>query len=293
MSDRIAVFGSSGFIGSAFRRSRDARFLLTARRKIERTVSFDPLTMSVASIPGIRECSHALILFAEREPDACAARPDTTRRVNVTLPIQVAEECGDLGIVPIFASSELVFDGATGLYDEESPALPILEYGRQKRAAEIALLKSNPDAMILRFPKTVGDIAADRSLFTNWVRDIQAGAQEIVCASDQYFSLAYVGDIPRLVMHLADLRISGVIHLGDGRRHSRLSLLELLLSQLRRVHVKPPDIHVQSIRVFDLPEPRPRDVSMATRRLRDVGILPVIDVEVVVANAVGSAFHGT
>ena len=153
----LLVLGASGFIGSAFLRSGSASDIFTSSRSgVPGCVPFDALRDELTVIEGLNRVSHALILFAEREPNACVANPAESARLNIEAPLRVVTQCVAHGIIPIFASTELVFDGLDGRYAESSPPRPILEYGRQKLVVERELSAMTRDHLVLRFPKTVG-----------------------------------------------------------------------------------------------------------------------------------------
>jgi dTDP-4-dehydrorhamnose reductase len=265
---RILVIGTSGFIGGSFRRLKKDMFLCTSRSATsEEIVSFDPSRDDLRRFAFIDSVTHALLLFAEREPDVCAAHPAQTRTVNIDHAMRVIDQCKDIGVVPMFSSSELVFDGVGGMFTEHSPPKPILEYGHQKLEVEQYLLTSGTDGVVLRFPKTVGVIAGDRSLFTNWMAKVREGETVVDCAFDQYFSIQWVDEVPVLVERIASTGVTGVIHLGDGTRHSRRELLDLLWQKCKQRGLQTPRVRELSIDDFAALEKRPKDVSLATARL--------------------------
>lgn len=272
----LLVLGASGFVGNAFVRQKLPGEIYTSRRVVSnKYVSFNPLIDDLRSISGIANISHALLLFGEREPDHCAIDPVGTRKVNVEAPCRIIAQCTELGITPIFVSTEMVFDGDIGMYAESDVPMPILEYGRQKLATEQYLLSKNASGLVLRLPKTIGLHRDDRSLFTNWLREIAQHPKLLQCAIDQFFSLQLVDEVPEVVRALVRKSASGILHLGDGQRHSRFDLLSKLCSKLQKFGFYVPKLEEISIRDLRLPEPRPMDVSMDTTNLRAlVGIEP-------------------
>jgi dTDP-4-dehydrorhamnose reductase len=255
------------------------------------TICFDPLSDDLADIRGIETISHALFLYAQREPDECIKNPEGTSFVNVRSPCRLIDQCVDLGIVPMFASSELVFDGTEGLYTELEQPSPILEYGRQKVVVEEYLLRHAPGGLILRFPKTIGSRRGDRSLLSTWLDRLESGDRVFDCAIDQYFSLEFADDVPGIVRQLIRGGLSGIFHLGDGRRHSRPDLLaqlgdrladrglsvpiarEIFLADLDFLERRPPDVSLDNSKLIELLGPRdplfPRAMEAALRDRQD------------------------
>jgi dTDP-4-dehydrorhamnose reductase len=175
-----------------------------------------------------------------------------------------------MGVVPVFASSELVFDGSDGLYTELAHPSPILEYGRQKLVVEEYLLDRAPRGLILRFPKTIGVRRGDRSLLSTWLDRLEAGDQVFDCALDQHFSLEFVDDVPEIVRQVTYAGVSGVLHLGDGRRHSRPDLLVQLGDRLADHGLRAPIVRQILLTDLDLPERRPLDVSLDNSKLEEI-----------------------
>jgi len=272
----LLVLGANGFVGQSFVRKKMPSEIYTARRPPTKDyLAFDPSTDSLQEIPGITGITHALLLFAEREPDRCAVETARTREVNVEIPCKVIDQCLELGITPIFASSELVFGGEQGMYEEHSTPTPILEYGRQKLFTEQYLLSRSKSGMVLRFPKTVGIHKGDRSLLVGWLERIAQRPELLRCAADQYFSTQFVDDVPAIVRLLIHKYRSGLFHLGDGQRHSRFGLLSQLCAQLHRLGHYVPKLEKISIRDVTVPEPRPFDVSMNASKLTSIiGVEP-------------------
>ncbi|MEY4401665.1 MAG: dTDP-4-dehydrorhamnose reductase [Actinomycetota bacterium] len=267
----LLVLGASGFIGSAFLRTGSASDIFTSSRSgVPGCVPFDALRDNLMSIDGLQRISHALILFAEREPDACFSKPRESATLNVEAALNVIAQCVSYGIVPMFASTELVFDGLSGNYPETSPPQPILEYGRQKLEVERKLSAMTQDYLVLRFPKTVGTRLGDRSLFTGWIQEISHSPESMRCAYDQRFSIQHVEDVPAIVTSLIRQNTKGIVHLGDGQSHSRLDLLELLCSKLQMMGRATPRIKVVSIDDMPFLENRPHDVSLDTSKLQSL-----------------------
>src|SRR6185312_12100772 len=65
-------------------------------------------------------------------PDACERDPDMARRVNAEGTKVLAGLCGAAGARLILISTDLVFDGEKGRYDEDDAPNPLSVYGRVK-----------------------------------------------------------------------------------------------------------------------------------------------------------------
>lgn len=81
---KILILGGSGFVGRHLLTTWGDLAIGTHKNTArEDTVFFDPISMDLRSIRGIDQCSHAVILYGEREPDVCFMQPEFARALNV------------------------------------------------------------------------------------------------------------------------------------------------------------------------------------------------------------------
>ena len=76
--------------------------------------------------------------------------------INVQSTRRVIDDLVELGIKPVFTSSEYVFDGEQGNYVEDDPAIPSTVYGSQKLQIEQYLTDRCVDYAVLRLAKVYG-----------------------------------------------------------------------------------------------------------------------------------------
>jgi dTDP-4-dehydrorhamnose reductase len=269
---KILVLGASGFVGQQILQDWGDQAIGTHKNtQYQDTVYFDPLTMSIRQIIGVENCSHAVILYGEREPDVCWQQPEFTHRLNVESTKEVILDCVDLGIVPVFASSEMVFSGNKGMYQEADVPDPILLYGKYKVEVEQFLAEISDNYIVFRLSKVMGFTKNDRSIFANWLVQIDSNLTGVIqCAQDQYFSLIAVSDVSRLLKVLIANQASGIFHFSNGIRYNRLVLLNMLLKEYAQKTQGKVIVEPVSINDFGLPEVRPLDLSMSSARLVSV-----------------------
>lgn len=266
---KILVLGASGFVGQQILQDWGDQAIGTHKNTLYKdTVYFDPLTMSIRQIIGVENCSHAVILYGEREPDVCWQQPEFTHMLNVESTKEVILDCFDLGIVPVFASSEMVFSGNKGMYEETDVPDPILLYGKYKVEVEQFLAETSENYIVFRLSKVMGFTKNDRSIFANWLVKLETNLTGVIqCAQDQYFSLIAVSDVSRLLRILIANRASGIFHFSNGIRYNRLVLLNMLLKEYEQKTQRTIIVEPVSINDFGLPEIRPLDLSMSSLRL--------------------------
>jgi dTDP-4-dehydrorhamnose reductase len=157
----------------------------------------------------------------------------------------------------VFLSTDHVFGGDAGNYDESARAVPLSAYGGMKLQAEGQVWIEHEEAVILRPALMVGASAQhQRPLFEC---ELLARGLECSLFSDEWRSPVHVDDVARAVWDLVSLNVRGVYHLGGPARLSRLELGRLLCA----LYGFDPRLLVEAQR----PPDRPRDLSLNSTRI--------------------------
>jgi dTDP-4-dehydrorhamnose reductase len=177
----------------------------------------------------------------------------------------------DAGLVPVFFSTDYVFDGTRGRWLEEDHPRPRTAYGAQKLAVEAWLGAVERPWLIARFSKIVGADPATHSVLGQWAQEIKAGKKQML-AADQIFSPTWIDDACGALIKLAESGATGTFHVANSEPMGRLALFELLLGHMQ---ARDPSLRVEIVRALlhDLPffsEKRPLDTSLANDKLQRV-----------------------
>ena len=270
MAPRYLIVGASGLVGAQlYATLGPGNAMATWHRKpVPGGVAFDAVEMRLADTvlkrhPGF---THAFVFHGISGIDDCARDPQGTARVNVASVCAVIDDLVDHGIVPVFASSDAVFDGTRGMWTEEDPVNPVLTYGRHKVEVERYLAAKSAPSLVVRLAKVVSGAPGAGGLVNEWLDQLECDA-DIRCATDQFFSPADVDDVVRALVGLAEGRHTGVFHVCGPRPLSRLEFLRTVADEARRYRPVPARIVPCSLRDFDFAEPRPLDASMSLHKL--------------------------
>ena len=270
MAPRYLIIGASGLVGGhLYSTLGPGNAVATCHRKpVAGAVAFDAVEMRLADtvLKQHRGFTHAFVFHGVTGIDACARDPQGTARVNVASACAVIDDLVARGIVPVFASSDAVFDGTRGMWTEDDPVNPVLTYGRHKVEVERYLAARSAPSLVVRLAKVVSSAPGAGGLVNEWLDQLERD-DEIRCAADQIFSPADVGDVVRALIRLAEGRLTGVFHVCGPRPLSRLEFLRTVADEARRYRPVPARIVPCSIRDFNFAEPRPLDASMSPRKL--------------------------
>ena len=213
----------------------------------------------------------AVICAAESRIDRCQADPESTAAVNVVGTLAVIRRLWQAGILPVFLSSDQVFDGqAVHVLTENDPVAPQNVYGRQKARVEQALGADGRPFLALRLSKVFGTDPDDGSFLTATARDLLAG-RPVRAALDLVFNPVWIADVVTAVGCLLAQGHRGLFHLCGAETWSRYELAVALARHLGLGAGR-----VEKIHLADLAgAPRPGALRLSGRRLyRAIGWRP-------------------
>src|SRR5437016_7204433 len=209
----IWVTGAAGLIGSNL--VKTAAALVPGAEVIPLTRATLDLTDFAAVRELFRKQNPVVIVHCAaltQSPD-CQANPKLALRVNVEATAILAE------LVPrlVFFSTDLVFDGGDGNYDEEASVNPLSIYAETKAAAERIVL-TNPNHLIVRTSLNCGvspsgDRGVDEQFFHAW----KAG-QNLRLFTDEFRCPIPAEYTARAVWELVVQNKKGIYHVAGAER---------------------------------------------------------------------------
>lgn len=222
---KVLVFGASGIIGQHMRLCvPDCVKPVWFRR------SADPLHLSALdSFSDLKEYAKSagaiINLAGESRPDVVEQDPGAARAVNVEIPALLAEICSALKTRFIQVSTQAVFDGENPPYNSDSPCNPVNEYGRQKLAAERAVLRYDT-SIVARPTFCLGVRPLPHVGRSNPIEQMLSGQLNQV--ADRWFSVSFARDVARELWGIATHTSPRIVHLGVPRRVCRLDIAKAL-----------------------------------------------------------------
>ncbi|MGE5421654.1 MAG: SDR family oxidoreductase [Ignavibacteriales bacterium] len=273
---KLLVIGASGFVGSHLYNSAVARgFKVIGTRcgkEDPRLIKFDLLSDSMTDIVntnfGDTTNLCAVICAANPKIEWCYSQKELSYRLNVSSTIRTIEELTNMGIKCVFLSSDYVYDGKQGYYDESILPSPSTEYGRQKAEVERYIINNHPQNLILRLSMTVGDDPAENHLLARWYESITAG-ETINCIEGQVFSPTFVEDVSEGILGALDQDLCGLYNLCNNEFFNRAELAKQFMIAVKGTS----NIVSMPVSSFNFSEERPLLTYLDGSKLRNaVGI---------------------
>lgn len=197
---KILLTGANGLLGQKLcqliLQKEEDQLIATARGEARIPFSGDNFSYQSLDVTNRNEI---LSIIAKHQPDAvihtaamtnvdqCESEKEACLQLNVEAVRYLAEACEIHNTFLLHLSTDFIFDGVSGPYDEEAVANPLSFYGQSKFDAENILLQSNCRWAMARTVLVYG-IAHDMSR-TNiilWVKKSLEDGKNIKVVDDQW-----------------------------------------------------------------------------------------------------------
>ena len=227
---RILVIGANGMLGQRmihFFSHRDNTQLLAC--SFEPDPSFRNVDYKSCDITK-REAIKDIVLgfypdyiintAAFTNVDLCETEKETAWKINVKGVEYLAEASRVIDAHLIHISTDYVFDGTRGPYDERAKPNPLGYYGRTKLASENALKISGAYYTVLRTNVLYG-IADNRPDFVRWVVSSMKKGTQIRIVTDQINNPTFIDDLVQAIDKVLEFKKYGIYNIGGREFISR------------------------------------------------------------------------
>lgn len=217
----ILVIGASGFIGNKvyqyFKEGdievKGTYFSNSNKIDKEGKIYLNLESGDITEIKKLKGLNHAIFCHGISDIEKCRNDQTFSNLVNVKNTFKLLEYCKDTNVIPVYLSTNMVFDGKDKLPSETDAPSPILEYGKQKLDVENFIINNFEKYIILRLTKVFGVEKGDGTLFTSWLDKLLMN-ENIIVAKDIFISPIYVADVVKIIVFLLENQDYGIFNLG-------------------------------------------------------------------------------
>jgi dTDP-4-dehydrorhamnose reductase len=142
-------------------------------------------------------------------------------KINVKGVEYIAEAARTIDAHIIHISTDYIFDGKNGPYDENAIPDPVGYYGRTKLASENTLRISGTFFTILRTNVLYGIAQNSRPDFVRWVINSLSKNENIRIVKDQINNPTFIDDLVQGINKIIEFRKTGVYNIGGKEFLSR------------------------------------------------------------------------
>lgn len=152
---------------------------------------------------------------AMTQVDLCETEQEACQRANVDAVQHICDACQKLGIYLVHVSTDFIFDGEGGPYDEAAQPEPISVYGRSKWEGEKVVMQLEQPWCIIRTALVYGlTHRMSRSNIVLWAHQSLKEKKEIRVVDDQFRSPTLAEDLADACIAAAQRQPCGVFHIS-------------------------------------------------------------------------------
>ena len=238
MDRPVLIFGATGLLGAHLvRRLADTgRFpvAIVHNRKSQFPPGVPWYRTPITEPDPVRKTMHryhpAVVVncAAYTDVDGCERDPGLAARVNTLGVENILRAAKEVGARVVQLSTDYVFDGAAGPYDENARPHPINVYGKTKHDAETAVRNAGSDTLVVRAAGFIGRGPENHPSFVEQMLATLRLGKPLRAAIDQIANVADASALAAAIPAAIEQNVTGVLHLGSRELVSRYDLALLL-----------------------------------------------------------------
>ena len=283
MKEKVFITGGTGLLAVNWAQAIREQYAVTlGMHKRQITMPHvDSIFCPLDSINGLAS------FFREIQPDIvihtagltnieqCEASPELAKQVNINLAENVAKACFQQHIRFVHISTDHLFSGDKELITEEEPVAPLNVYAQTKAEAEVRVLGSNPDSLVIR-TNFYGWGTSYRQSFSDYIIKNISEGNNITLYRDVFYSPIFTSVLAKTVHDLVELNVSGIYNVVGDERISKyeFGLKVASIFQLDPILIKPGLMAEQGSvvrRPYDMSLSNNKTIELLGRKLGGVG----------------------
>lgn len=224
---KILITGSNGLLGQKLvyllAKNTAIELVATARgaNRLPFTEGYEYQEMDITNAQQVAEViakvrPHAIMhTAAMTNVDQCEAEKELCWTMNVKAVEYLVENCEKQGVFFCHVSTDFVFDGANGPYNEDAQPSPVSYYGWSKYAAEEVVKRSTCCWGIARTVLVYGIVAdMSRSNIILWVKKSLEEGKNIKVVTDQFRTPTLAEDLAQGCWLITEKEEKGIFNIS-------------------------------------------------------------------------------
>lgn len=229
---KVIITGATGLVGSALLKtfSNDPSFKTVGAYFYPEQAGL--VYLDITKEDSVRDIFEKekpdVIVHAAANPnvDFCETNPEETRRTNVVGSEILIKYAKKYGTKFVFLSSDYVFDGKEGPYEEDAEPNPINEYGWQKLEVEKIMQNALDDYIIARTTVVYGWEILGKNFMARLIENNKNKVSTKV-PIDQIGSPTYSNNLAQAIKILVEKNKKGIYNITGGEQIDRFEFAKL------------------------------------------------------------------
>jgi dTDP-4-dehydrorhamnose reductase len=268
MQKKIVLLGANGLLGSRFQyylsRHKELSVIGLTRSDVDFT--------DVAALKKILQ-GHApdvvVNCFGFLGPDRCEMEPQQSYLINAVAVKNILNILQQFKKLPIFFhySTDYVFDGLVGGYDEDALVHPISYYGLHKAMADELVLAADYPAYIMRVASVMGAGKGKSDIIKALLARVRDGAQSLNVIDDMHISMCTPQFLTKVMASFMEKKPA--FGLYNAVASGQTTWFDMTREAFRILKVDVPFAPIPAS-TFARPAPRPLKSWLTTDKLAEV-----------------------
>ncbi len=281
---KLLLTGGTGLLGTSLTRSLPETYntTITYVKNAPQNKKISSIKMDLSDPREIKEVlkktKPQIIIHAAAATDIewCEKNPKEAFSINSFATEIISKEADSLKAKVIYISTDFVFDGEKGNYNEEDMPNPLNVYGKTKLMGEEAVLKYTNNLVIRTNIYGIDPLPTKQS-FASWVISSLRSGKEILTATDQIYNPIFADQLSGYIFELIGKNQAGVWNiacLDKVNRYQFASLVSVIFGLDKNLikQVKLQDL----INKFGWKAKRPKDTSLDVSKAGKTFKLPTV-----------------
>jgi dTDP-4-dehydrorhamnose reductase len=163
--------------------------------------------------------------------EKCEVDPQLANSLNVKATEVIAKEVEKISSYLMYISTDYIFDGKTGLYEETDSTNPLNNYGKTKLLGEKFIENETSKWSIIRTSTPFG-VHPFKKTFPVWVYENLKINKKINILEDQFTSPTYVPNLSKMILEITSRSLEGFFHLSGSTKISRFEFAKMIATKL-------------------------------------------------------------
>ena len=225
----LLITGASGLFGSKLAELATAKNYTVYSGYSQDHVAFGtPIQFDVSDRNRVEEVFNevnpevVVHAAAMTDVDKCELEKELAWKINVEGARNIAEAAKSSRAFLFYVSTDYVFSGETGRYEETDRTAPVNYYGFTKLKAEELVEDLVDEYCIARASVIYGSIpAAGKINFALWLLNQLTNEEQVKIVTDQWNSPTLNTNLADMALEIIERRLTGIFHLSGATRISR------------------------------------------------------------------------
>lgn len=223
---KILIIGASGLIGNNLYKNLSSEFEIIGtflKYSLDNLIRLD-ITDKNAIKKIVQDVKPDFVFLpaAFTNVDLCEEKKETCWQINVGGVLNAASVLKDTNIKLIYFSTDYIFNGRNGPYDENDQPEPLSVYGKSKLEGEKVIEHILNNFLIIRTTCVYGWEPQQKNFILNLIKKINR-KESVKVPIDQVTTPTYVGNLTKIVWRLAREDKSGIYNVVGSSLISRFN----------------------------------------------------------------------